>query len=407
MLGWLDLPSSVNEDLIKSINDAAVRLSRVAEIFVVVGIGGSYLGARALIDALNHTFAFEISDKKAPFVVYAGHNMSSDYLAGLLDLLDKKEYAIAVISKSGTTTEPAIAFRILKGHLEKKYGMTEARKRIVAVTDGSKGVLRKMAVTENYERYIIPDDIGGRFSVFSPVGLLPVAVSGFDIDKLIAGARQMEAELKKTGDPVSNPAALYACARQACYRSGFSVELFASYEPCLHYLAEWWKQLFGESEGKQHKGIFPAAVSFTTDLHSLGQYIQEGSRMIFETIISIDKTRNRVVIPMDSENTDGLNFLAGKDLSEINQMAELGTVLAHTDGYVPNIRISIPAADEYFLGQLMYFFEFSCALSAYMFGVNPFDQPGVEAYKNNMFALLKKPGYEKQTTEINKKLRKM
>jgi glucose-6-phosphate isomerase len=402
-LGWIDLPSSTDAAFIDRIRSTAQRLSGISEVFVVVGIGGSYLGARALIEALEHTFKLGTADRKAPFMVYAGHNISGDYLSDLTDLLNIKDYSLAVISKSGTTTEPAITFRLLKAHLENKYGRQDAGKRIIAITDREHGALKKLADKEKYEQYVIPDDVGGRYSVLTPVGLIPVAVAGFDIEQLIAGARAMEERLK-SDDTDSNPAVLYACTRQACYKKHYKVEILANYEPSLYYLTEWWKQLFGESEGKEHKGIFPAGVSFSTDLHSMGQYIQDGARMLLETVITVQRPRKKVTVPVDPENTDGMNFLAGKSFAEINRMAELGTMLAHSDGGVPNMRIEIPEINEYYLGQLLYFFEFSCALSGYMLGVNPFDQPGVEAYKKNMFALLGKPGFEKQTVDLMKRL---
>jgi len=330
--------------------------------------------------------------------------LSEDYHNELLELLDKKEYAVAVISKSGTTTEPAIAFRIIKNHLEKKYGETEAKKRIIAITDKQKGALKTMAVQEGYPTFDIPDDVGGRYSVLTPVGLLPLAVAGIDIKKLVSGAIKAETEIRKTPDLEKNQAALYAATRNILYNKGKKIEILVTYQPHLYYFTEWWKQLYGESEGKENKGIFPAGVNFTADLHSMGQYIQEGCRTIFETVLSVENSNKKIEIPFDAENLDGLNFLAGKHLHEVNKMAEIGTLIAHVDGNVPNIKISIPQLSEESLGELIYFFEFACGLSGYLLGVNPFDQPGVEAYKNNMFALLNKPGFEEQAKKIKKRL---
>ena len=392
-LGWIDLPVNQSSELINRILEDANWIRAVAEVFVVIGIGGSYLGSRAVIEALENPFR-ELSGKKAgPQVIFAGENLSEDYHARLLEVLDHKSYAVAVISKSGTTTEPAVAFRLIKQHLENKYGREEAGKRIFAITDGSKGALKGMAEKEGYVSYVIPDNVGGRFSVLTPVGLLPVAVAGFDIRKLLAGAAQMRELALSSGDCEINPCALYAAIRNILYRNGKYIEILVSYEPGLHYFTEWWKQLFGESEGKEGKGIFPAGVNFTSDLHSMGQYIQEGMRTLFETVISVQDSSLIVTIPEDPTNADGLNFMAGKRLSEVNRMAEIGTAMAHIDGGVPNIRIEVPAVEEETLGELIYFFEFSCALSGYALGVNPFDQPGVEAYKKNMFSLLGKPGY--------------
>jgi glucose-6-phosphate isomerase len=405
-LGWLHLPSLATPGFISRIKDDSERIRSGSRLLVVIGIGGSYLGARAVIEALSDPFsAFQPSNKGIQ-VVYAGENLSEDYHNSLLRLLDEIDYSVAVISKSGTTTEPAVAFRIIKSHLEKKYGRTEAAGRVIAITDASKGALKKMAEIENYSTYIIPDDIGGRFSVLTPVGLLPVSVAGFDIGKLLEGARMMEDLLFSTSDPAVNPAVIYAAIRNALYKNGNGkiIEVLVNYEPRLFFFGEWWKQLFGESEGKENKGIFPAAVNFTTDLHSMGQYIQEGLRNLFETVISIEHSNSLLQVPQDDDNHDGLNYLTGKKLSEINRMAELGTMLAHIDGGVPNISISIPSTNEETIGQLIYFFEFSCALSGYTLGVNPFDQPGVEAYKKNMFALLGKPGFEQKGTELRKRL---
>jgi glucose-6-phosphate isomerase len=403
-LGWLNLPVTTDSHLISLINQSANQLAKLSEIVVVVGIGGSYLGARAVIGALEHSFASDVNSTNTPRIIYAGHQLSADYMRDLLDLLDKKDYSLIIISKSGTTTEPALAFRILKAHIEKKYGTAAAQKRIVAITDKEKGVLKKLADKEGYEQFVVPDNVGGRYSVLTPVGLLPIAVAGFNIENIILGAREMQEYLIKIKDPEKNPALLYACARNACYKKGFKTEILVNYEPRLFYLTEWWKQLYGESEGKENKGIFPAGVGFTTDLHSMGQYIQEGLRNLFETVLSIDNSNRTLNIPHDIEGADGLNFIAGKGLTEVNHMAELGTMLAHNDGGVPNIRIQIPKIDEQRIGQLIYFFEFACAISGYMLGVNPFDQPGVEAYKNNMFALLGKPGFEEQTTKLKQRI---
>jgi glucose-6-phosphate isomerase len=390
-LGWVDLPSSFDQSLFQKIEADAERLRENSEIFVVIGIGGSYLGARAVIEALGHQFYDLLGNRKYPYILYAGHNLSEDYMAELLEILDKNDYSLAVISKSGTTTEPAIAFRILKGHLEKKYGKEDARKRIIAITDKQRGALKGLADKEGYPTYVVPDDVGGRYSVLTPVGLLPIAMAGFDIRKLIQGAADMEAFCRTSKTIAENPVMAYVAARNALYRKGKSVEVLVNYLPNLAYLTEWWKQLYGESEGKEGKGIFPAGVSFTTDLHSMGQYIQDGMRILFETVVSVENSRQMVTIPQAEDDADGLNYLAGKRIGYVNRMAELGTLQAHVDGGVPNIRISIPEINEYVLGQLIYFFELACGLSGYLLGVNPFDQPGVEAYKKNMFALLGKP----------------
>ena len=402
-LGWVDLPGEIETSFISSVHQKAAQLRAVCDVLVVVGIGGSYLGARAVIEALKHNFDVLLPHGN-PVVLFAGQNLSEDYLSDLLEVLDKRDYAINVISKSGTTTEPAVMFRVLKNHIEKKYGKEDAAKRIVATTDKSKGALKKLADNEGYATYVVPDDVGGRYSVLTPVGLFPIAVAGFNIEQLVKGAADMRAELIKTSDLTENPAALYAAARNALYQKGKLVEIMVSYQPNLYYFTEWWKQLYGESEGKEGKGIFPAGVINTTDLHSMGQYIQEGERKLFETVLSVDKPRASVTIPNDEENLDKLNYIAGKNVHFVNQMAETGTTLAHVDGGVPNIRISIPEVNEYNLGQLIYFYEFACALSGYVLGVNPFDQPGVEAYKKNMFALLGKPGFEKETEAIRKRL---
>ncbi len=403
-LGWLNLPSSMAPSELHRIKNTAARLSKISDIVVVVGIGGSYLGARAVIDALSGSFDTFQKDRQHPFVVYAGQNISGDYLYELLGLLENKSFSIIVISKSGTTTEPAIAFRVLRELLEKKYSSAGLKDRIVVVTDSKKGALRTLADREGFESYIIPDDTGGRYSVLTPVGLLPIAVAGYDIEKLVEGALSMEKATAPDMPFDKNLSAVYALTRNLLYKQGKSIEILVSYHPKLHYLAEWWKQLYGESEGKEHKGIFPAAVDFTTDLHSMGQWIQEGERTIFETVLSIEAPEYKLEVPHDKDDLDKLNYLAGKQVDDINKMAELGTLIAHVDGGVPNIRISIPALNEYYLGQLIYFFEKACGISGYLLDVNPFDQPGVEAYKSNMFALLGKPGFEKETEEIRKKL---
>jgi len=403
-LGWLDLPKD-SQSLLDSIYLDAEKISKMAEVVVVIGIGGSYLGAKAVIDALNHHFlAFKNSD--APHILYAGQNISEDYLNDLLEILDQKEYALTVISKSGTTTEPAIAFRLLKNHLENKYGKTEAQKRIIAITDKEKGALKELSNQEGYKTYIVPDDVGGRYSVLSPVGLLPIALAGFDIRKLIKGAEDMKNHIFDETTPFEeNPALVYAACRNALYSHGYQTEIMVNFEPRLFYITEWWKQLYGESEGKENKGIFPAGVSFTTDLHSMGQYIQDGLRNLFETVISVKKSKHKIEIPKDDANFDTLNYISGKRLTEVNHMAEIGTSLAHLDGGVPNLKIEIPEINEYNLGQLIYFFEVACAVSGYIIDVNPFDQPGVEDYKRNMFALLGKPGFENETIKINERLK--
>ena len=397
-LGWVNLPSSITLDFIKDVKATAESLRKKSEVFVVVGIGGSYLGARAVIEALSNHFA-QLVDTGSPKIIYAGHNMSEDYMHDLIKLLDKKDYSMTVISKSGTTTEPAVAFRILKNHIEKKYGKEEAKTRIVAITDKAKGALKVLSNSEGYKTYVVPDDVGGRYSVLTPVGLLPIAVAGIDIEKLVKGAQLMEKYCLDNQNE-NNVAARYAVARQALYHAGKTNEILVNYEPRLCYFSEWWKQLYGESEGKDGKGIFPASVTFTTDLHSMGQYIQEGLRYLMETVISVENPENEVRIPQDDANLDQMNYIAGRRLNEVNQTAEKATILAHVDGGVPNIRIAVPRIDANVLGQLIYFFEIGCALSGYMLEVNPFNQPGVEAYKKNMFALLGKPGFE----ELREKL---
>ncbi len=399
-LGWVDLPNEINN--LKEINELAENIRKNAEVVVVIGIGGSYLGAKAVIDALSGNFGNE----KGAEIVYAGHNIGEDYLFELIDYLKDKTWAITVISKSGTTTEPAIAFRLLKNELEKKYGKENAVKRIVAITDAKKGALRQLADNEGYKTFVIPDDVGGRYSVLTPVGLLPIAIAGFDIDELVNGARYMFEKVSDKLDYEQNIASQYAAVRNALYNKGKTTEILVNYNPKLHYIAEWWKQLYGESEGKENKGIFPASVDFTTDLHSMGQYIQEGLRTIFETVISVKSPDYELKVPEDTENLDKLNYLAGKRIDEINKMAELGTSIAHIDGGVPNIRIELPKINEFYIGQLIYFFEKACGISGYLLGVNPFNQPGVEAYKKNMFALLEKPGFEKDTKEIKKRIKR-
>lgn len=391
-LGWLDLPSKITAEEIEEIVEAADNLRKNSQIIVVTGIGGSYLGARAVIDALSNNFSATVNGKKSskPLIVYAGQNISGDYITELLKLLDKKDYSIIVISKSGTTTEPAVAFRLLKNHIENKYGKKKARKRIVAITDKEKGALKKLSDNEDYKTFVIPDDVGGRFSVLTPVGLLPIAAAGFDIKKLVSGAKYAEEFLNSDTSFANNPANLYAATRNLLYRKGKVIEILANYTPALAQLTEWWKQLYGESEGKTGKGIFPAGVNFTTDLHSMGQLIQDGMRILFETVLWVDKPRRDIPIPTDKNDLDGLNYIAGKTMSEVNHNAMLGTMMAHVEGGVPNITISIPEVTEYNLGSLLYFFEKACGVSGYLLGVNPFDQPGVEAYKKNMFRLLGK-----------------
>ena len=394
-LGWLDLPSKTSGDLLKSINETADRLASISDIIVVIGIGGSYLGARAVIDALSGNFSQlqRSKERKSPLILYAGQNIGEDYHNDLLNVLNNYDYSLIVISKSGTTTEPAIAFRLLKKHIEEKYGKENVNKRIVTVTDKSKGALKRLSDSEGYSSFVIPDDVGGRFSVLTPVGLLPIAGAGFNIDKLIDGAKEMEEHCKLNKSINDNPANLYAVIRNILYSKGKVIEILASYTPNLNYLKEWWKQLYGESEGKNGKGIFPAGVSFTTDLHSIGQLIQDGMRNIFETVINVQQSNSTLTVPVDDKNLDDLNFLAGKRLSEINYKAQLGTSLAHVEGGVPNISITLPAVNENELGGLIYFFEKACAISGYLLDVNPFNQPGVEAYKKNMFKLIGKPEY--------------
>lgn len=400
-LGWVNIPSSISDADLANINKTADELRSKSDIIVVVGIGGSYLGARAVIEALSGHF--DQLESKKPTIVYAGHNMSEDYMHDLIALLDKRDYSVIVISKSGTTTEPAIAFRILKNHLTAKYGEGEASKRIVAITDKAKGALRNLADTNGYKTYIVPDDVGGRFSVLTPVGLLPIAAAGIDIKKLVEGAKRIE-NLCRTNPTGSNPVAQYAAMRHLLYLKGLTNEIMVNYETRLCYFSEWWKQLYGESHGKQHKGIFPASVSFSTDLHSMGQYIQDGIRNLFETVISVENSNHEVRIPLQDNDLDQLNYIANRRISEINHKAELGTIMAHEDGGVPNIRLVIDNISADSIGEMIYFFEMACALSGYMLNVNPFDQPGVEAYKKNMFALLGKKGFEAQSDALNKRL---
>lgn len=402
-LGWLHLPSSITKEDLADIQNTATVLRTHCEVVVVAGIGGSYLGAKAIIDALSNSFSL-LQKSDSPVVLYAGNNISEDYLSELTSFLKTKQFGIINISKSGTTTETALTFRLLKTQLEKQVGKEEAKHRIVAITDAAKGALRKLATQEGYKTYVIPDNVGGRFSVLTPVGLLPIAVAGFDINSLIAGAVKMEEVCGLNTPFAENPAAVYAATRNELYKSGKKIEILVNYHPKLHYVSEWWKQLYGESEGKENKGIFPAAVDFTTDLHSMGQWIQDGERTIFETVISVKGPNKKVEIPLDEDNLDGLNFLAGKRVDQVNKMAELGTQIAHIDGGVPNIKIELPLLNEYYIGQLIYFFEKGCGISGYLLGVNPFDQPGVEAYKKNMFALLEKPGYEEDTKAIKARL---
>ena len=405
-LGWLHLPSSITPEFLNEVQCVADTLREKCEVIVVAGIGGSYLGARAVIEALGNAFALLVNDKQNPTILFAGNNIGEDYLSELTEYLRDKRFGVINISKSGTTTETALTFRLLKKQCELQRGKQQAKDVIVAITDAKKGAARTCADKEGYKSFIIPDNVGGRFSVLTPVGLLPIACAGFDIKALVGGAADME---KATGKEVpfeQNIAAQYAAVRNALYNeAGKKIEIMVNYQPKLHFVSEWWKQLFGESEGKEHKGIFPASCDFTTDLHSMGQWIQEGERSIFETVISIEQSNRNLLFPNDEENLDGLNFLAGKHVDEVNKMAELGTRLAHVDGGVPNIRISVPALNEYYIGQLIYFFEIACGISGNVLGVNPFNQPGVEAYKKNMFALLNKPGYEAESKAIQDRLK--
>lgn len=404
-LGWVNLPQAYDCDAFREILAAARKIKDGCEALVVVGIGGSYLGARAAIELLNHSFAAQLppNRRQGPEIYYMGQTISPVYAAELLEILAEKDFVVNIISKSGTTTEPAIAFRLLKELLIKKYGPDGAKKRIYVTTDAAKGALKKLAQAEEYPQFVIPDDVGGRYSVLTPVGLLPIAASGIDIEAIMAGAGDAREEYARP-DMATNIACRYAAVRNILYRKGRLVEILVNYEPRLHYFAEWWKQLYGESEGKNHKGIFPAAVDFSTDLHSMGQYIQEGRRDIFETVLWVEKARRSLAIPADQDNVDGLNFLAGKTLDYVNQKAFEGTLLAHHDGGVPNLVVRIPEISPYYFGRMVYFFELACGLSGYLNGVNPFDQPGVEAYKKNMFALLGKPGFESERAALESRL---
>lgn len=404
--GWVNLPETYDRAEFSRIKAAAEKIRSDSDALVVIGIGGSYLGARAAIEALSHSFynLLPKAGRGMPEVYFAGNNISPVYIIELLELLKDKEISVNVISKSGTTTEPALAFRVFRDYLEQKYGKTGAADRIYATTDASKGALRKLSDEEKYECFIIPDDVGGRFSVLTPVGLLPIAVAGIDIDAMMDGAADA-CGLYNCADIDKNECYQYAAVRNALYRKGKTTEIMVNYEPSLHYFTEWWKQLYGESEGKDNKGIFPAGVDFTTDLHSMGQYVQEGLRNIFETVLCVDEPRKNMVIREEPGNMDGLNFLAGKDIDMVNKMAMQGTMLAHTDGDVPNLAINIPRMDSYWFGNLVYYFEKACGISGYLLGVNPFDQPGVEAYKKNMFALLGKPGFEAEKERLEKRLK--
>ena len=406
-LGWLHLPTSITPEFLDEIQAVANTLRQKCEAVVVAGIGGSYLGARAVIEALGNSFAWLVNDGKNPTILFAGNNIGEDYLAELTEYLKGKKFGVINISKSGTTTETALTFRLLKKQCEAQMGKEEAKNVIVAVTDAKKGAARTCADKEGYKSFVIPDNVGGRFSVLTPVGLLPIACAGYDIKQLVTGAQDME---KATGIEIpfeQNIAAQYAAVRNALYQqAGKKIEIMVNYQPKLHYISEWWKQLYGESEGKDGKGIFPASCDFTTDLHSMGQWIQQGERTIYETVISVEQPNHQMLFPNDEENLDGLNFLAGKRVDEVNKMAELGTRLAHVDGGVPNIRVSMPVLNEYYIGQLIYFFEIACGISGNVLGVNPFNQPGVEAYKKNMFALLNKPGYEAESKAIQERLAK-
>ena len=404
-LGWVDLPVDYDKEEFDRIKVAAKRIQEDSEVLLVIGIGGSYLGARAAIEFLRHSFYNNVSKetRKTPEIYYVGNSISSRYIKGLIDVVGDRDFSVNIISKSGTTTEPAIAFRVFKEILEKKYGKEAAAKRIYATTDTARGALKTVADEEGYETFVVPDDVGGRFSVLTAVGLLPIAVSGADIDKLMEGAAAGR-ELALNAPFEENDAVKYAAVRNILLRKGKSVEVLANYEPSLHYVNEWWKQLYGESEGKDQKGIFPAAVDLTTDLHSMGQFIQDGARIMFETVLNVEESSDQIIINEEAVDLDGLNYLAGKDVDFVNKSAMNGTILAHTDGQVPNLRVDIPQQNEYYLGQLFYFFEFACGVSGYLLGVNPFNQPGVESYKSNMFALLGKPGYESEREKLLKRL---
>ncbi|MGN0312388.1 MAG: glucose-6-phosphate isomerase [Lachnospiraceae bacterium] len=404
-LGWIDLPVDYDKEEFAAIKRAAKKIQDDSQVLLVIGIGGSYLGARAAIECLRHNFynCLTKEQRKTPEIYFVGNNISSTYLADLIEVVGEKDFSVNVISKSGTTTEPAIAFRIFKELLEKKYGKKEAAGRIYATTDKERGALKTLADDEGYETFVVPDDVGGRFSVLTAVGLLPIAVSGADIDQLMAGAAAGR-KLAIEAPFEENDAMLYAAIRNILLRKGKSVEILANYEPNLHYVAEWWKQLYGESEGKDQRGIFPASVDLTADLHSMGQFIQDGARIMYETVLNVEKSRRTVTIGSDEKNLDGLNYLAGKEMDFVNKSAMNGTILAHTDGHVPNLKVNIPELNEYCLGELFYFFEFACGVSGYILGVNPFNQPGVESYKKNMFALLGKPGYEEAREALLKRL---
>ena len=404
-LGWIDLPEDYDKEEFARIKKAAEKIQKDSEVLLVIGIGGSYLGARAAIEFLRHSF-YNMADKsirKTPEIYFVGNSISSTYIKHLMDVIGDRDFSVNMISKSGTTTEPAIAFRVFKEMLEKKYGKAEAAKRIYATTDKARGSLKKLATEEGYETFVVPDDVGGRFSVLTAVGLLPIAVSGADIDKLMEGAQAGRKQAIEA-DFAENDALKYAALRNILLRKGKAVEILANYEPCVHFVSEWWKQLYGESEGKDKKGILPASVDLTTDLHSMGQFIQDGARIIFETVINIETSREEILIGEEPVDLDGLNYLAGKSVDFVNKSAMNGTILAHTDGQVPNLVVNVPEVNEYYLGQLFYFFEFACGVSGYLLGVNPFNQPGVESYKKNMFALLGKPGYEAQREELLKRL---
>ena len=404
-LGWVDLPIDYDKDEFARIKAAAERIKEDSEVLVVIGIGGSYLGARAAIECLRHNFYNMVSKevRKTPEIYYAGNSISSTYLKHLIDVIGDRDFSVNVISKSGTTTEPAIAFRVFKAMLEEKYGKEGAAKRIYATTDKARGALKSLADEEGYEEFVVPDDVGGRFSVLTAVGLLPIAVSGADIDKLMEGAASGR-EMAINNEFEDNDALKYAAIRNILHRKGKSVEILANYEPSLHYVSEWWKQLYGESEGKDQKGIFPASVDLTTDLHSMGQFIQDGSRIMYETVLNVETSQEEIIIGEEPVDLDGLNYLAGKNVDFVNKSAMNGTILAHTDGNVPNLMVNVPAQDEYSLGQLFYMFEFACGVSGYISGVNPFNQPGVESYKKNMFALLGKPGFEEEREKLLKRL---
>ncbi|MEC0178722.1 glucose-6-phosphate isomerase [Paenibacillus favisporus] len=404
-LGWIDLPTQYDKEEFARIQKAAAKIQSDSDVLIVIGIGGSYLGARAAIEALSHSFynVLPKDKRKTPEIYFAGNNISSTYVAHLLDLIEGKDFSVNVISKSGTTTEPAIAFRIFKAELEKKYGKEEARKRIYATTDKERGALKKLANEEGYESFIIPDDVGGRYSVLTAVGLLPIATAGINIEEMMQGAADASKEFSNP-NVHENLSYQYAAVRNALYRKGKAIEILVNYEPSLHFVSEWWKQLYGESEGKDYKGIYPASVDFSTDLHSMGQFVQEGSRNIFETVIQVDNVAKQITIESDPDDLDGLNFLAGKTMDFVNKKAFQGTMLAHTDGQVPNLIVTVPDMTPYSFGYLVYFFEKACGISGYLLGVNPFDQPGVEAYKKNMFALLGKPGYEEEKAKLEARL---